>query len=112
MLMSRIRLEVHFASVIEVFSGRSDYPFWQDAKDILESYPLGIEQYESLAIDEFSDEGFVNVYPWFCQSKEDAQPEVIRHCAVEIPNLVDIMGHSQWFMSAYCICAHYRNPDA
>lgn len=40
------RLRVDFASENEVYSGRSDYPFWPVVKGILESKHFGMEQYD------------------------------------------------------------------
>lgn len=40
------RLWVHFSCEHEVYSGRSDYPFWPEVKKILESNTLGIQQYQ------------------------------------------------------------------
>ena len=111
--MSHIRLTVDFASVSEVYSGRSDYLFWQDAKDILESYHLGIEQYDLASLDDFSDLPSIDEHVWACLSQEgDAQREAIQHCQVEKQNLADIMGHSKCVMSPYYIYPDNRKPDA
>ncbi|QJI41055.1 hypothetical protein HKK52_09025 [Pseudomonas sp. ADAK2] len=82
--MSPIRLIVDFANINEVYSGHSDYVFWQVAKEILESYSLGIEQYDLKASNDFSDIGFIDEDLWFRQSQKDGQPEAIQHCPVEI----------------------------
>jgi len=63
--MSHIRLTVDFANVNEVYSGYSDYVFWQDAKEILESYSLGIEPYDLKALDDFSDIELIDEDLWF-----------------------------------------------
>ena len=110
--MGRILLAVDFASVSEVYSGRSVYLFWQDAKKVLESYTLDIEQYELLALDDFSDDGFIDEDMWFRFSPEHSgQPQGIPHCPVEIPNFADMMGHSKCPTSPYYIPLHYRKPD-
>ncbi|WP_447903402.1 hypothetical protein [Pseudomonas serbica] len=84
--MSHIRLTVDFANVNEVYSGHSDYVFWQDAKEILESNSLGITPYDLKALDDFSDEGFVDEDLWFLQPQEDGQPEPIQACPAVMPN--------------------------
>lgn len=42
---------VSFALETEVGTGHSDFEFWEDAKEILESYSLGIEPFDSPADD-------------------------------------------------------------
>jgi hypothetical protein len=44
--------EVSFATETEALSGRSDFKCWDDAKEVLESYSLGIESFESSALDQ------------------------------------------------------------
>lgn len=80
MCMSHIRLTVDFANVNEVYSGHSDYVFWEDAKEILESNDLGIEPYDLKALDDFSDKVFTDEDLSFFQSQEDGQPAAIQHC--------------------------------
>lgn len=41
------RLEVDFSCEHEAYSGRSDYLFWREVKEVLESNSLGIERYET-----------------------------------------------------------------
>lgn len=110
--MGPIRLAVDFANVNEVYSGRSDYVFWQDAKEILESYSLGITPYDLKALDDFSDEGFIDDDLWFLQPQEDGQPEPIQHCPVEMLNIAKMMGHSNCLRAPYYLHPHYRKPDA
>ena len=107
-----IRLTVDFASVSEVYSGRSDYLFWRDAKETLESYSLGITPYDLKVLDDFSDIAFIDEDLWFRQSHEDGQPEAIQHCQVEMQNLADMMGHSKCVRSPYYIYPDNRKPDA
>lgn len=79
MCMSPIRLEINFASVSEVYSGRSDYTFWEVAKEILESHTLGIEQYDLASLDDFSDLPTIDDFEWPCLSQsEDDQPGKLR----------------------------------
>lgn len=110
--MSHIRLTVDFANVNEVYSGHSDYVFWEDAKEILESYDLGIEPYDLKALDDFSDKVFTDEDLWFLQSQEDGQPEAIQHCPAEIPNIADMMGHTNCLMSLHYIYPINRRSDA
>ncbi|PRA51946.1 MULTISPECIES: hypothetical protein [Pseudomonas] len=110
--MSHIRLTVDFENVNEVHSGHSDYVFWQDAKEILESYSLGIAPYDLKALDDFSDIGFIDEDLWFRQSQEDGQPETIQHCPIETPNFAEIMGHNNCLMSLHYIYPNNRKPDA
>ncbi|CAI8873758.1 DUF4265 domain-containing protein [Pseudomonas jessenii] len=112
MCMSPVRLTVDFANVNEVYSGHSDYAFWQIAKEILESYSLGIEPYDLKALDDFSDIAFIDEDLWFRQSQEDGQPEAIQHCPVEMQNLADMMGHSNCLMSTYYFYPDNRKPNA
>jgi hypothetical protein len=69
--MSATRLVIDFASIDEVYSGRSDYAFSQDAKDILESYALGIEQFDLASLDDFSNEVSIEEHLWTCLSQGD-----------------------------------------
>lgn len=110
--MSHTRLTVDFANVNEVYSGHSDYLFWQNAKEILESYSLGIAPYDLKTLDDFSDIGFIDENLWFRQSQEDGQPEAIQHCQVEMKNFADMMGHSKCVMSPYYIYPGIPKPDA
>jgi hypothetical protein len=43
---------VSFATETEALSGRSDFKCWDDAKEVLESYSLGIGSFESPALDQ------------------------------------------------------------
>lgn len=110
--MSHIRLTVDFANVNEVYSGNSDYVFWEDAKEILESYDLGIESYDLKALDDFSDKVFTDEELLFFQPQDDSQLETIQHCQVEMQNLADVMGHSNYLMTECYFCPPYKKPDA
>ncbi|WP_062390152.1 hypothetical protein [Pseudomonas abietaniphila] len=50
---------VSFSNEAEVYTGRSDFDAWEDAKDILESYALGFEDYELPTTDHESYAGVV-----------------------------------------------------
>lgn len=113
MCMSQTRLTVDFANVNEVYSGRSDYLFWRDAKEILESYSLGIEQYDLSSLDDFSHLPSVDEHVWaYLSEGGNSQPETIQHCQVEMQNLADIMGHSKCVMAPYYIDPDIRKPVA
>ncbi|WP_422422169.1 hypothetical protein [Pseudomonas sp. GZD-222] len=56
------RLSATFASEDEVYSGRSDYPFWSVARDILKSNVLGFVRYELPTISMCSNEIFEEDY--------------------------------------------------
>ncbi|MNF78480.1 hypothetical protein D3C84_606650 [compost metagenome] len=113
MCMSPIRLTVDFANVNEVYSGHSDYVFWQVAKEILESYTLGIEQYDLASLDDFSDLPSIDEHVWAYLSQGDSgQPEAVGHCPNEVLK-IDMMGHSECLASPYYIHPHHhRKPDA
>ena len=112
--MSHIRLTVDFANVNEVYSGHSDYVFWQVAKEILESYSLGIEQYDLASLDDFSDLPSVDEHVWAYLSQADyGQPEAVGHCSNEVLRIANMMGHSECLASPYYIHPpHHRKPDA
>jgi hypothetical protein len=112
--MSRILLSVHFASVSEVYSGRSDYIFWHDAKEILESYDLGIEPYDLKDLDDFSNEALTDEQLWaYLSQVVSSQPGVIQVCPVEVGHIAKMTGHSKCFMSPYYIHPPIsRKPDA
>lgn len=113
MCMSPIRLSVDFANVDEVYSGHSDYVFWQVAKEILESYSLGIEQYDLASLDDFSHLPSIDEHVWpYLSEGGNAQPEAIQHCQVEMQNLADMMGHSKCVRSPYYINPDNRKPGA
>jgi hypothetical protein len=110
--MSRIRLEVDFASVSEVYSGRSDYLFWQDAKEILESYALGIEQYDLASMDIFPDLPSIDEFEWpYLSQGDDGQPGETQDYADTFRNVANMMGHSKCVMAPYYIHPnHQRKP--
>lgn len=110
--MGPIRLAVDFANVNEVYSGHSDYVFWEDAKEILESNDLGIEPYDLKALDDFSDKVFTDEDLSFFQSQEDGQPAAIQHCQVEIQNFAKIMGHTNRLMSLHYLYLINPKSDA
>lgn len=114
MCMSQTRLTVDFANVNEVYSGRSDYLFWRDAKEILESYSLGIEQYDLASLDDFSDLPSIDEHVWAYLSQGDSgQPEETRDYTVVVRNIANMMGHSECPVSPYYIHPHHqRKPDA
>ena len=111
--MSHIRLTVDFANVNEVYSGHSDYLFWEVAKEILESYSLGIEQYDLASLDDFSDLPSIDEHVWAYLSQGDSgQPEAVGHCPNEVLKIA-MMGHSECLASPYYIHPHHhRKPDA
>lgn len=111
--MSHIRLTVDFENVNEVHSGHSDYVFWQDAKEILESYSLGIEQYDLASLDDFSDLPSIDEHVWACLWKAGyGQPEAVGHCPNEVLKIANMMGHSECLASPYYIYSDNRKPDA
>lgn len=111
--MSHTRLTVDFANVDEVYSGRSDYCFWQVAKEILEAYSLGIEQYDLASLDDFSHLPSIDEHEWaYLSEGSNAHPETIQHCPVEMQNLADMVGHSKCVMSPYYFYLNTPKPDA
>lgn len=113
--MSHTRLRVDFANVNELYSGNSDYVFWQVAKEILELYSFRIKQYDLKALDDFSDEGVIDEDLWFRQSQEDGQPEPIQHCPVEMQDIAKMTGRFKCFKcfnTPHYIYRCNRNSDA
>ncbi|WP_408600523.1 hypothetical protein [Pseudomonas sp. PLMAX] len=112
MCMSPVRLTVDFANVNEVFSGHSDYVFWQVAKEILESYSLGIEPYDLASLDDFSDLPSIDEHVWAYLSQGDSgQPEAVGNCPNDVLNIA-MMEHSECLASPYYIYPDNRKPDA
>jgi len=110
--ISSARIEVDFAHVSEVYSGRSDYIFWQDAKEILESYSLGIENYEVLTIDDFADEPIDKVQWLYSVNEAVRHPQSNQIC----PNvaqlaLASMVGHSECHMVQYYLHPRFQKPD-
>ncbi|MBJ7370691.1 MULTISPECIES: hypothetical protein [Pseudomonas] len=104
MCMSHTRLAVDFANVDEVLSGRSDYCFWQVAKEILESYSLGIEQYDLASLDDFSHPPSIDEHIWACLSQRDSShPEKTQNYTVAVRNIANMMGHSECLTSPYYV---------
>lgn len=99
--MSHIRLTVDFENVNEVHSGHSDYVFWQDAKEILEFYSLGIAPYDLKALDDFSNMWLI-----------DKNLGRVQYCPVEILYINKMLGHPKCFNSPYYIYPDNRKPDA
>lgn len=115
MSMGQILIDVDFANVSEVCSGRSDYVFWQVAKEILENHALGIEQYDLKALDEFSDDEFIDEELCFGGAHEDVrQPQIIQACSTKMPYFAEWIS---WFSYTKCltspryICPQYRKSD-
>ena len=50
------RLEVDFSCEHEAYSGRSDYLFWREVKEVLESNSLGIERYNIPVLHDCAEE--------------------------------------------------------
>ena len=114
MCMSPIRVTVDFANVNEVYSGHSDYVFWQDAKEILESYTLGIEQYDLASLDDFSDLPFIDEFEWsYLSQGDDGQPGETQDYAVNLRNIANMMGHPNCLTSPYyAYLSHQWKPNA
>lgn len=102
--MSSIHLVVNFACVNEVYSGCSDYIYWQAAKHIMEYYTLGIEQYDLFVLDDFSVKEFVDKEFWpVCH---------VQYCPILMPSFANTLGYSKKFISLYYIHPLYRKRDA
>jgi hypothetical protein len=117
MCMSHTRLTVDFANVTEVYSGHSDYAFWQDAKEILESYSLGIEQYDLKALDDFSDGDLINKARWPNLSQGlNAEPGAIQPPLVKRQIFADWQNFREYLdinhCTDACTLAYCRKPDA
>lgn len=114
MCSSHTRLTVDFANVNEVYSGRSDYLFWRDAKEILESYSLGIEPYDLASLDDFSDLPSIDEFEWpYLSHGDSGQPGETPDYTAVMHNIADLMGHAKRLVSPYYINTHHhRKPDA
>ena len=115
MCMSPIWLTVDFANVDEIYSGHSDYLFWQVAKEILEIYSFRIKQYDLKALYDFSNIGFMDENLWVRETQKDGQPEAIHHCPVEMQDIAKITGRFKCYRCSNT--PHYfyrcnRNSDA
>ncbi|MNN14399.1 hypothetical protein D3C81_1274620 [compost metagenome] len=112
--MSSIRLAVNFASVSEVYSGRSDYLYWEVAKEILESYTLGIEPYDLTSLDDFSDLPSIDEFEWpYLSQGDNGQPGEARDYAVLMRNIANMTGHSERLASPYYVYPHHQwKPNA
>jgi len=110
--MSHTQLTVDFANVNEVYSGHSDYVFWQLAKEILESYSLGIEPYDLMALDDFSDIGLIDEDLRCRQSQEEGQPEAIHNCTVEKLDIAKMMGHFKCHNAPYLLYRVNPKPNS
>lgn len=65
---------VTFASEDKIYSGRSDYPFWPVAKEIIESNSLGLSPYELPSYDEDDPEDFSDDSLSFLPSIDEGRP--------------------------------------
>ncbi|WP_283188527.1 hypothetical protein [Pseudomonas sp. PMCC200344] len=115
--MSHTRLTVDFANCTEVYSGHSDYVFWQDAKEILESYSLGIEQYNLKALDDFSDGDLINKARWPNLSQViNAESGAIQAPLLKKQNFADWQNFCEYLginhCTHACTLAYCRKPDA
>lgn len=91
--MSRIRLRIDFANVSEVNSGRSDYVFREDAREILELYTLGIERCDLLAVDDSVDDGFIDDDQWFQLPNEGKSKHAVKR-GLLLSKIAGCMNHS------------------
>jgi hypothetical protein len=112
-------LEVDFACENEVYSGRSDYPFWPAVKEILESNVLGIEQYQVPVLHDCAEEVFygddleahalhVNIRQSF--TSEPAAPTQL--CSGVVASVDFMLGHTNYSMTECYVCPVHKEPDA
>ncbi|MCY1437762.1 hypothetical protein D9M71_539370 [compost metagenome] len=73
-LYSGRHYSVTFASEDEIYSGRSDYPFWPVVKEIMESTALGFSPYELPSYDEDDLEDYADDSLSFLPSIDEGQP--------------------------------------
>ncbi|AAN69988.1 MULTISPECIES: hypothetical protein [Pseudomonas] len=73
-LYSGRHYSVAFASEDEIYSGRSDYPFWPVVKEIMESTALGISPYELPCYGENDLEDYTDDSLSFLPSIDEGQP--------------------------------------
>lgn len=115
------RLEIDFACEKEVFSGRSDYAFWQAVKDVLESNTLGIEQYQVPVLHNCAEEVLygdnleshaLHVDIRHRQSFT-SQPAAPAHlCSMLMASVASMTGRSYSSMTQYYADPTHRKPDA
>lgn len=73
-LYSDRHYSVAIASEDEIYSGRSDYPFWPVVKEIMESTALGISPYELPCYDGNDLEDYTDDSLSFLPSVDEGQP--------------------------------------
>lgn len=112
------RLWVDFYCEHEVFSGRSDYPFWPEVKEILESNTLGIEHYQipvlhdcAYEISQGDDPASHKYHVDVCQLPH-ADPVELDQFYSTREVVAFQFGHTDDRLKQYYVGPLHKNPDA
>ena len=113
------KLAVDFSCEHEAYSGRSDYLFWREVKEVLESNSLGIERYNIPVLHDCAEEILNGDDPVSHQLHVDLLQTVTRQSVAPSglpPRVVDsvasMMGHCRCSMTDYYVGAGSKSPDA
>jgi hypothetical protein len=114
------RLWIDFDCEHDVYTGRSDYPFWTVVKEILETNTLGIEQYPIPVLHDCAEEIVngdepashqlhVDIRRWF--TSQPAAP-IPRSSMAVVGSVASKMGHCSNQMTEYYVRSLHKRPDA
>ncbi|MDR6927859.1 hypothetical protein [Pseudomonas sp. BE134] len=112
-------LEIDFSCEHEACSGRSDYLFWADVKEVLESNTLGIEQYSIPVLHDCAEKILNGDEPVSHQIHVDIrqsftpQPAApTEHCPMEVDSIASMMGHNNYLMTELYARTAHKKRDA
>ncbi|MFG6206080.1 hypothetical protein [Pseudomonas retamae] len=113
------RLEIDFSCEHEACSGRSDYLFWADVKEVLESNTLGIEQYSIPALHDCAEKILNGDEPVSHQFHVDIrqsftpQPAAPTElCPMVVDSIASMMGHNNYLMTELYARTAHKKRDA
>ncbi len=113
-------LEIDFSCEHEACSGRSDYLFWADVKEVLESNTLGIEQYSIPVLHDCAEKILNGDEPVSHQFHVDIRQSFTPQPAastqpypkVEDDSVASMMGHNSYRMTELYACPTHKKRDA
>ena len=113
------RLEIDFSCEHEACSGRSDYLFWADVKEVLESNTLGIEQYSIPALHDCAekilngDEPVSHQFHVDIRQSYTPQPAALtQRCPMLVDSVASKMGHNNCRMTDLYVYPAHKKPIA
>jgi hypothetical protein len=112
-------LEIDFSWEHEAYSGRSDYLFWPDVKEVLESNILGIEQYSIPVLHDCAEKILNGDEPVSHQFHVDIRQSFTPQtaaptelCPMVVDSVAPMLGHNIYLMTEFYARTAHKKPDA